>query len=146
MSPYREWIQKQNDFLKRGCINPKTILQTKGTVLLVCGLVCSRCVDTFTLLFAPKQIKRTVPLVCLWFENPPIIIPNAQLPGHIQCHRIVNGFKNKNIKNSLGAMWNASHLGVCDCAFCAIGNEFPCRQPHNPTPTLLRGLSTLPQG
>ena len=34
----------------------------------------------------------------------------------------------------------------CDCAFCVIGNEFPCRQPHNPTPTLLRGLSTLPQG
>ena len=26
--------------------------------------------------------------------------------------RIVNGIKNKNIKNSLGAMWNASHLAV----------------------------------
>ena len=25
---------------------------------------------------------------------------------------IVNGVKNKNIKNSLGAMWNASHLTV----------------------------------
>ena len=25
---------------------------------------------------------------------------------------IVNGVKNKNIKNSLGAMWNASHLAV----------------------------------
>ena len=40
-----------------------------------------------------KQTKRTA----LWFENPPIIIPNAQLPGHIQCHHIVNGFKNKMI-------------------------------------------------
>ena len=28
------------------------------------------------------------------------------------CCRIVNGIKNKNIKNSLGAMWNASHLAV----------------------------------
>ena len=34
----------------------------------------------------------------------------------------------------------------CDCALCVIGNEFPCRQPHNPSATLLRGLSTLPQG
>ena len=25
---------------------------------------------------------------------------------------IENGVKNKNIKNSLGAMWNASHLAV----------------------------------
>ena len=30
-------------------------------------------------------------------KNPPIIIPNAQLLGHIQCHHIVNGFKNKMI-------------------------------------------------
>ena len=34
----------------------------------------------------------------------------------------------------------------CDCALCVIGNEFPCRQPHNHSATLLRGLSTLPQG
>ena len=34
----------------------------------------------------------------------------------------------------------------CDCALCVIGNEFPCRQPHNPSATLLRGPSTLPQG
>ena len=31
------------------------------------------------------------------------------------CCRIVNGIKNKNIKNSLGAMWNASHLAVRLC-------------------------------
>ena len=34
----------------------------------------------------------------------------------------------------------------CDCALCGIGNEFPCRQPHNPAATLFRGLSTLHQG
>ena len=33
-----------------------------------------------------------------------------------------------------------------DCALCVIGNEFPCRQPHNPSATLLRGPTTLPQG
>ena len=27
----------------------------------------------------------------------------------------------------------------CDCALCVIGNSFPCRKPHNPTVTLLRG-------
>ena len=34
----------------------------------------------------------------------------------------------------------------CDCALCVIGNEFPCRQPHNPSATLLRGPFPLPQG
>ena len=42
---------------------PKGRLQTKGTVLLGCGLVCSRCVDTFTLLFAPKTDQKNRPLV-----------------------------------------------------------------------------------
>ena len=32
------------------------------------------------------------------------------------CCRLVNGIKNKNIKNSLGAKWNASHLAVRLCA------------------------------
>ena len=32
-----------------------------------------------------------------------------------------------------------------NCALCVIGNEFPCRQPHNPSATLFRGLSTLPK-
>ena len=34
----------------------------------------------------------------------------------MHCCRIVNGIKNKNIKNSLGATWNASHLAVRLCA------------------------------
>ena len=33
----------------------------------------------------------------------------------MHCCRIVNGIKNKNIKNSLGAKWNASHLAVRLC-------------------------------
>ena len=34
----------------------------------------------------------------------------------MHCCRIVNGIKNKNIKNSLGATWNASHLAMRLCA------------------------------
>ena len=34
----------------------------------------------------------------------------------MHCCRIVNGIKNKNIKNSLGAKWNASHLACFKCA------------------------------
>ena len=34
----------------------------------------------------------------------------------MHCCRIVNVIKNKNTKNSLGAMWNASHLAVRLCA------------------------------
>ena len=33
----------------------------------------------------------------------------------MHCCRIVGGIKNKNIKNSLGAKWNASHLAVRLC-------------------------------
>ena len=33
-----------------------------------------------------------------------------------------------------------------NCALCVIGNEFPCRQPRNPSATLSRGLTTLSQG
>ena len=53
--------------------------------------------------------------------------------------------KQKHKKNSLGAMWNASHLAEGLCAL-RHWKQFPCRQPHNPSATLLRGLTTLPQG
>ena len=33
----------------------------------------------------------------------------------LHCCRIVGGIKNKNLKNSLGAKWNASHLAVRLC-------------------------------
>ena len=53
--------------------------------------------------------------------------------------------KQKHKKTALGQC-GMLRIWRCDCALCVIGNEFPCRQPHNPSATLLRGLSTLPQG
>ena len=43
------------------------------------------------------------------------------------CCRIVNGIKNKNIKNSLGAKWNASHLRFAslETSFHATNHTFP---------------------
>ena len=37
-------------------------------------------------------------------------------------------------------------FGGATVRFAVIGNEFPCRQPHNPSATLLRGRTTLHQG
>ena len=53
--------------------------------------------------------------------------------------------KQKPKKTALGQS-GMLRIWRCDCALCVIGNEFPCRQPHNPSATLLRGVSTLPQG
>ena len=64
----------------------------------------------------------------------------------ILCCRIVNVIKNKNIKKTALEQRGMLRIWRCDCALCVIGNEFPCRQPHNPSATLLRGPSTLPQG
>ena len=70
------------------------------------------------------------------------LIPTGLFQSLLNCHRdnsyIIS--KNKNIKNSLGATWNASHLAG---QLCALRH---CRQPHNPSATLSRGHSTLPQG
>ena len=60
--------------------------------------------------------------------------------------RIVNGIKNKKHKKTALEQSGMLRIWRCDCALCVIGNEFPCRQPHNPSATLLRGPSTLPQG
>ena len=53
--------------------------------------------------------------------------------------------KQKHKKTALGQC-GMLRIWRCDCALCVIGNEFPCRKPHNPSATLLRGLSILPQG
>ncbi|MDY3007468.1 MAG: hypothetical protein SOR86_00310 [Sodaliphilus sp.] len=37
-------------------------------------------------------------------------------------------------------------FGGATVRFAALETSFPCRQPHNPSATLLRGLTTLPQG
>ena len=33
----------------------------------------------------------------------------------------------------------------CDCALCVIGNEFTCRQPHNPSASSYEGLPLCPK-
>ena len=33
----------------------------------------------------------------------------------------------------------------CDCALCVIGNEFTCRQPHNPSAPSYEGLPLCPK-
>ena len=53
--------------------------------------------------------------------------------------------KQKHKKTALGQC-GMLRIWRRDCALCVIGNEFPCHQPHNPSATLLRGLTTLPQG
>ena len=45
----------------------------------------------------------------------------------MHCCRIVNGIKNKNIKNSLGARRGMLRIWRRDCALCVIGNKFPYR-------------------
>ena len=42
----------------------------------------------------------------------------------MHCRRIVDGIKNKNIKNSLGATWNASHLAVPTVRFASLETSF----------------------
>ena len=53
--------------------------------------------------------------------------------------------KQKHKKTALGQC-GMLRIWRRDCALCVIGNEFPCRQPHNPSVTLSQGLTTLPQG
>ena len=53
--------------------------------------------------------------------------------------------KQKHKKTALGQC-GMLRIWRCDCALCVIGNEFPCRQPHNSYTTLLRGSITLLQG
>ncbi|MDY5658908.1 MAG: hypothetical protein SPF24_00650 [Sodaliphilus sp.] len=62
------------------------------------------------------------------------------------CCRIVNGIKNKNIKKQSWSNVECFAFGGATVRFAALETSFPCRQPHNPTATLLRGLTTLPQG
>ncbi|MDD7501259.1 MAG: hypothetical protein SPK60_02590 [Sodaliphilus sp.] len=56
----------------------------------------------------------------------------------------MNVIRNNNIKNSLGATWNASHLAVRLCAL-RHWKQFPCRQPHNPPPPSYEGSPHCPK-
>ena len=54
----------------------------------------------------------------------------------MHCCRIVNGIKNKNIKNSLGAKWNASHLrfAALETSFHAANHTIPPPPSHEGSP------------
>ena len=63
----------------------------------------------------------------------------------MQCCRIVGGIKNKNIKNSLGAMWNASHLAVRQCAFASLETSFHATNHTIPPPPSYEGYPLCPK-
>ena len=62
----------------------------------------------------PQQVPS---FSCLYVA---LLLKNGSVDNYwgliLHCCRIVNGIKNKNLKNSLGATWNASHLAVRLCA------------------------------
>ena len=63
----------------------------------------------------------------------------------MQCCRIVNGIKNKNIKNSLGAMWNASHLAEGLCDFASLETSFHAANHTIPPPPSYEGIPRCPK-
>ena len=58
----------------------------------------------------------------------------------MHCCRIVDGIKNKNIKNSLGATWNASHLAVPTVRFASLETSFHAANHTIPPPPSYEGL------
>ena len=65
----------------------------------------------------------------------------------MQCCRIVNGIKNKNknIKNSLGAKWNASHLAVRLCVLRHWKTSFHASNHTIPPPPSYEGSPHCPK-
>ena len=63
----------------------------------------------------------------------------------MHCCRIVNGIKNKNIKNSLGATWNASHLAKGLCGFASLETSFHAANHTIPPPPSYEGLPLCPK-
>ena len=61
------------------------------------------------------------------------------------CCRIVNGIKNKNIKNSLGATWNASHLAEGLCDFASLETSFHATNHTIPPPPSHEGSPHCPK-
>ena len=59
------------------------------------------------------------------------------------CCRIVNGIKN--IKNSLGAMWNASHLAEGLCGFASLETSFHAANHTIPPPPSHEGSPHCPK-
>ena len=90
----------------------------------------------YLILFNPNRL---LGLNHYWLSRKLLGIDSALLP---------NREWNQRQKHKKTALVQSGMLRIwrCDCALCVIGNEFPCRQPHNPTATLSRGHSTLHQG
>ena len=63
----------------------------------------------------------------------------------MHCCRIVDGIKNKNIKNSLGAKWNASHLAVPTVRFASLETSFHAANHTIPPPPSYEGLPLCPK-
>ena len=63
----------------------------------------------------------------------------------MECCRIVNGIKNKNTKNSLGAMWNASHLTEGLCALRHRKTSFHAANHTIPPAPSYEGLPRCPK-
>ena len=63
----------------------------------------------------------------------------------MHCYRIVNGIKNKNIKNSLGAKWNASHLAMRLCALRQLETSFHAANHTIPPPPSNEDLPHCPK-
>ena len=63
----------------------------------------------------------------------------------MHCCRIVDEIKNKNIKNSLGAKWNASHLAVPTVCFASLETSFHAANHTIPPPPSYEGLPLCPK-
>ena len=63
----------------------------------------------------------------------------------MQCCRIVNGIKNKNIKNSLGATWNGFAFGVATVRFAPLETSFHAANHTIPPPPSYEGSPHCPK-
>ena len=63
----------------------------------------------------------------------------------MHCRRIVDGIKNKNIKNSLGTKWNASHLAVPTVRFASLETSFHAANHTIPPPPSYEGCPLCPK-
>ncbi|MCI6934388.1 MAG: hypothetical protein MR758_07265 [Bacteroidales bacterium] len=63
----------------------------------------------------------------------------------MHCCRIVNVIKNKNIKNSLGATWNASHLADGIVRFASLETSFHAAHHTVPPPPSYEGPPHCPK-
>ena len=74
----------------------------------------------------------------MWFSGTFLGIDSALLPeSWVES-------KTKTEKTALGQS-GMLRIWRCDCALCVIGNEFPCRQPHNHSTPSHEGIPHCPK-